>query len=158
MTITKNRVPYEFLVRMDSNGKIAGAHIQFRDILEEDGVFLSEKTSEAMPVSLAGEAGFPLSEIIDLAHSAALSTVESLNAQLAQAVKDAETALNAHNLALATRTTERDQANADLITMTSNYDKLTADLAAMTSERDALQTNVSEFDAFIKLRLDAAVV
>lgn len=70
------KTPYEFLVRMNKDGTIAGAHVKFLDTYTDNGVFISHTEGEAQPVSVAGSAGFPMDTILSAIQSAALVTVE----------------------------------------------------------------------------------
>ena len=60
--ITKTSTPYEFLIRW-TDGKISGAHIKFLETITEDGVTLAQKETNAEPVELAIEAGFPMADV-----------------------------------------------------------------------------------------------
>jgi len=89
MAIVKQQTPYEFLVRWD-NGVVVGAHIRFLERLVEDGTVISEKEGHAKPVSLAGEAGFPIAGILSLVQANALADLAT--AQAALAVSEAKVA------------------------------------------------------------------
>lgn len=90
MTITKSKTPNEFLVRWSDAGVIQGAHIVFREAIKEDGTELSSKMLPAQPVSLAGEAGFPLSDVLDILQADALGTIEAKDAEIAKLKDDHE--------------------------------------------------------------------
>lgn len=92
MPIIKSKTPNEFLVRWSDAGVIQGAHIVFREAVIEDGEELSSKMLPAQPVSLAGEAGFPLAGVLDILQSDALSTIEAKDAEIAALKADAEKA------------------------------------------------------------------
>lgn len=84
MAITKTQQPYEFLVRFDKDGKLAGAHIQFRTfVIDEDGTtVLSEKVGDAQPVEMAGQTGFPLADVLADVQAAALAKCDELQVAL----------------------------------------------------------------------------
>ncbi|WP_372400539.1 hypothetical protein ABMY26_35935 (plasmid) [Azospirillum sp. HJ39] len=66
--------PYEFLVRWDTEGRLSGAHAQFRYItLDKDGMPIGEFIGAAEPVAAAGATGFPLAEILSPLQIAALA-------------------------------------------------------------------------------------
>lgn len=74
--------PYEVLVRFDEAGKLKGAHAQFLDTITDDaGAVLAQKVGHAMPIAVAGRAGFPLKDILDAVHIAALEAVDDANAE-----------------------------------------------------------------------------
>lgn len=78
------KLPYEFLARWDQDGRLAGAHAQFRYVtLAGDGSVVGEFTGPAEPVAVAGNAGFPLADILDGLQIAALAERDRLAAQLA---------------------------------------------------------------------------
>lgn len=135
MAITKTNQPYEFLVRWN-NGTLAGAHIRFLETLTEDGVVLSQKEGNAQPVSLAGEAGFPIEDILDGLQATALSDLAA--AQAAKAT--AESALTA-------KQAEMDEALATA--QAAHAAELAAVQAGMDAERTALQTALAAKDAEI---------
>lgn len=118
--ITKNNVPYELLVRWTSAGQIAGAHVQFLEQLVEDGTVINEKVGAAVPVALAGGAGFPLADILSLVQTDALATAAALTVQLSVAA------------------TERTTLQTGLSAMTAERDSAQVQLAAITAERDLL--------------------
>lgn len=99
MAITKTQTPYEFLVRW-KDGKIAGAHVKFLEkVIDDDGSVLSEKEGNALPVSLAGEAGYPLADVLNFAQTTALATAESATADAAKAKNEGAVALAAEQAA-----------------------------------------------------------
>jgi hypothetical protein len=120
MTIEKKQVPYEFLVRMNAQGQIAGAHVQFLEQIVEDGTVLSEKVLDAQPVSLAGESGFPISQIINDVQATAIATTESLNAQLAQAIAEKDAMQQTHASELSALNAQLAQVTEELSQMKSS--------------------------------------
>ena len=84
MAIIKTQTPYEFLVRW-TNGAIAGAHIRYLERLVEDGVTITEKEGEAKPVSLAGESGFPIADILSIVQVNAFADLAVAQAALVTA-------------------------------------------------------------------------
>jgi hypothetical protein len=91
MAITKTQTPYEFLVRW-KDGKISGAHVKFLErVIDEDGSVLSEKEDVAVPVSMAGEAGYPIADVFAAIHEGAVATAQDAVAAIAEAqAKEAE--------------------------------------------------------------------
>ena len=101
MAITKTNTPYEFLVRW-TDGTIAGAHVRFLETISEDGTVLTQKEGNAMPVSMAGEAGYPLADILSSIQTQAIIEREdavaakaTAEAALAQAIADKDAAVAA---------------------------------------------------------------
>ncbi|WP_448207295.1 hypothetical protein [Azospirillum sp. sgz302134] len=81
MQTTKH--PYEFLVRWDRNGHLAGAHAQFRYVTRgDDGAFAGEFVSPAEPVAVAGASGFPLADLLSEVQASALAALETARADL----------------------------------------------------------------------------
>ncbi len=71
MALTERDVPYEFLVRWGRDSKVQGCHVVWATIIERDGVFVSQTSGLAMPVSdsqLPATSGtvepFPLSDVL----------------------------------------------------------------------------------------------
>lgn len=59
------KLPYEFLVRWDRQGNLAGAHAQFRFVTtDEAGTVIGEFVGPAEPVAVAGANGFPLAAVL----------------------------------------------------------------------------------------------
>ena len=76
------RQPYEFLVRWDRQGRLAGAHAQFRLITTAtDGSVVADILGNAEPVAVAGAAGFPLADVLSQAQAAALAALEAVTAE-----------------------------------------------------------------------------
>lgn len=90
MALTKT--PYEVLVRFNPDGSVSGTHIKFLETYVDDatGTVLLQREGQAEHVSMAGERGFPIANVLDAIHTGALSTIDALNA--ATAAKDAEAA------------------------------------------------------------------
>ena len=122
MAITKTNQPYEFLARWN-NGTLAGAHIRFLETITEDGVVLSQKEGNAQPVSLAGEAGFPIDDILtSLQAQAVIERDAALAAKTA-----AEAALTAKQTELGTTLATAQAANAaELAAKDAEIARLTA--------------------------------
>jgi hypothetical protein len=122
MPITKSKTPNEFLVRWSDAGVIQGAHIVFRESVIEDGEELSSKMLPAQPVSLAGEAGFPLADVLDILQADALGTIEAKDAEIATLKADAEKAKTDAAQALSAMTSERDAAIAQAAALQAQID------------------------------------
>jgi hypothetical protein len=90
MAITKTTQPYEFLVRW-RDGAISGAHIRFLETILEDGVVLAQKEGNAMPVSLSGEVGYPLADVLTAVQQSALVELEKAKEALATAEASRQT-------------------------------------------------------------------
>lgn len=105
MAITKKQTPYQFLARWGDSGILQGASVAFREAALEDGVEISSKYSDPLPISLAGGAGFPLAEILGALQASALTAGETKDVEIVQlkaqkeiaekAKADAETAAEA---------------------------------------------------------------
>jgi hypothetical protein len=70
--------PYELLIRWDQQGQLAGAHVQYRYVIQDDGQVVGESVGKAEPLSL-GE--FPLADLLNEAQQAALAQVQALTAE-----------------------------------------------------------------------------
>ena len=109
-------IPYEFLVRWDETGTLRGAHIVTRSVVTaDDGTILSDRQNSAQPVSLAGELGFPLGDLLPTITQDALIAKEAAEVECARLRE-----------ALAAITTERDALQAELVTVTTERDALQA--------------------------------
>jgi hypothetical protein len=82
MAITKTQAPYEFLARW-KGGVLVGAHIKMLTTIADGDTVLSVQEGDAMPVSLAGEAGFPLADALAALNTAALADGDAKAAQIA---------------------------------------------------------------------------
>ena len=82
--ITKTKTPYEFLIRW-TDGKISGAHIKFLETVTEDGVTLAQKETNAEPVELAIEAGFPMADVWAMVSAGAASVGQQALTDIATA-------------------------------------------------------------------------
>lgn len=82
--ITKTKTPYEFLIRW-TDGKISGAHIKFLETVSEDGVTLAQKETNAEPVELAIEAGFPIADVWAMVSAGAASVGQQALTDIATA-------------------------------------------------------------------------
>lgn len=78
------QIPYEFLVRWNhQTGVLQGAHAKFYEaITDANGVIIGGKEGDAMSVIVAGNAGFPLAEILSAIESGAIIAMEAANAAL----------------------------------------------------------------------------
>lgn len=77
------RHPYEFLARWGRDGRLAGAHAQFRYVtMADDGTVLGEFVGAAEPVAVMEAAGFPLSDILSPLQTAALVERDLLAARI----------------------------------------------------------------------------
>lgn len=74
------RHPYELLIRWDSQGRLAAAHVQWRDLVTDGATVVAETLSDATPVGVAGAAGFPLSDVLERVHVDALTRIAELEA------------------------------------------------------------------------------
>lgn len=92
MALTKT--PYEFLVRFNPDGSVSGAHIKFLETFTEGVEVIMRREGMAEPVAMAGQLGFPLSDVLDAVQVGALAAIEAEKTASAEALaaKDAEIA------------------------------------------------------------------
>ena len=127
MAIELKKTPYEFMARWDDAGNLLGAHVVFREAAVKDGVEISSKYGDVLPVSLAGGAGFPLAQILSALNTSAIVDSEAKAEEIATlktAKADADTA--------------RDEALAE-------KDGKNAEVAALTAQIAAMQPPVDSF-------------
>ena len=128
MAITKTQTPYEFMARWSDAGVLTGAHVVFREAIIEAGVEISSDIGDALPVSLAGGAGFPIAQILSALNTSAIIDSEAKAAEIA------------------TLTAEKDKAKTDadaLVTVANaDRDKALAQVATLTAQLAALQPPV----------------
>lgn len=67
--------PYELLVRWDSEGRLAGAHVQWRYITKDGDTIVAEAVTGAESVAIGAQAGFPLSDILTPAQTQMLASI-----------------------------------------------------------------------------------
>ncbi|SES05250.1 hypothetical protein [Rhizobium sp. NFR03] len=79
MAFEDKKIPYELLVRYGLDGKPAGAHVQYRQVLVVDDVIRSDALGPAEPIDLAG---FPTSAIMSDTTRDALAQIATLNARV----------------------------------------------------------------------------
>lgn len=95
MSLTKNTTLYEVLLRFGENGKLKGAHAQYLETIEEDGVVIQASTGPAIPLSLADDKDKPtLAAALGEATAALIAAKEAAEAEAAalradNAAKDA---------------------------------------------------------------------
>lgn len=90
-----DKQPYELLVRWGVDGKISGAHVQWRYIVRDGDVIVTESVSKAEPVDIDNTPGYPLDDIIDKTLQDALATVNALTAERDKAASVAAEATEA---------------------------------------------------------------
>jgi len=91
--ITATQTPYEFLARWN-DGVLSGAHVKLvTAIIDDTGVQKTQHIEgEAQPVAIiAGQTGFPLSEILTDLQTGAITAMQQ--AQAAQAIAEAALAI-----------------------------------------------------------------
>lgn len=127
MTLQKKQTPYEFLARWADDGSFRGAHVVFRESIVQDGAEIGSSIGQALPVSMAGEAGFPIAEILDALRVSAITDSEAKAAEIAalvtaRAEADAarDKAIEARDAAEATATELRAQLAAMMETTDAN--------------------------------------
>jgi hypothetical protein len=98
---TEKNTPYEFLCRWDDEGKLSGAHVGFRNVVQKDGVDISSTRDDVQSVAIGTAAGFPLSDVLALVQSgfsdqgAAFMATVNANAAAQTASENAQTAADA---------------------------------------------------------------
>lgn len=122
MTIEKRTRPYELLVRWGPAG-LQGAHVQFIDEIVEDDLILQARPGDVIPVSLAGDAGFPVADILSTAQADAIGTATAKMAEC-----------DALQEQLRTTTTELQDATGALAVLQEQYDQTCAALSAARAQ------------------------
>lgn len=145
-TITTETTPYELLFRWN-DGALAGAHIQFVETIRKDGAVISQQVGHAQPVSMAGEAGFPLADVLSTVQADAVAARDSAIAALAAKSAELTAATEAHTAATEAHTAALAAKDAELATATA---ALAAALAAKDAELTALRTQVEALQAQVQ--------
>lgn len=104
-TITTETTPYELLFRWD-DGALAGAHIQFVETIRKDGAVISQQVGHAQPVSMSGETGFPLADVLSTVQADALAAKDAAISALAAKSAELTAATAGHTAALAAKDAE----------------------------------------------------
>jgi hypothetical protein len=77
------RQPYEPLVRWNQDGKLAGAHVQWRLVItDENGEIVGETVTTAEPVAMGQANGFPLEDILAKVQADALAELEAARVEI----------------------------------------------------------------------------
>jgi len=119
MTIIEQTRAYETLIRHHADGSIGAHHVRIYEVVK-DGIVLSSKIQPPVQLSVAGEEGLPLADILGETTAAALLAAEA--AQAARAKAEAE---------LATVKTQLEAATAQSTTLRQQLDAVRAELAAL---------------------------
>lgn len=100
MALKQKKTPYELLVRWNDAGVLVGAHVVYRESAVNNGVEISSKIGDALPLSVAGGIGFPLADILSAMHVDALIVAEektkevtALASEKDKAVRECEAAM-----------------------------------------------------------------
>ena len=80
-TFLETKTPYEFLIRWDNNGVIQGAHIAFLETVLKNGEVITQTQSSVESVEIAGQLGFPLSDVLSQIQIDALKQIEVLKSE-----------------------------------------------------------------------------
>lgn len=112
-TITTETTPYELLFRWN-DGALAGAHIQFVETIRKDGSVISQQVGHAQPVSMAGETGFPLADVLSTVQADAVAARDFAIAALAAKHAELAAATEAHTAAMAAKGAELEALRAQV--------------------------------------------
>lgn len=146
----ETKMPYEFLVRWDKEGKLSGEHVGFRTITKKDGVEIVDTVDPVMPVADGLREGFPLADILALVQSGFADKGAVFNATVVScdaACKVAEAAKIASDDAIAIANNSAgllEQANARLKAAQDESDRL-----------EAAEKAKAEFDAAVAAAVQA---
>jgi hypothetical protein len=93
--LSDHTLPYEVLIRFDSDGKVQGAHFISRRIVAVDGKRIAETLSKAEPLSLALEGPYArtLAAVLGEIPAAALAALERAKVAAIQAQAERDKAL-----------------------------------------------------------------
>jgi hypothetical protein len=79
------KLPYEILIRFGIDGKVQGAHCQYRRRVMLGDELLKDEVGEAMPLALDD---FPTSELMTAATRSALAELTDLNEKMAALTRE----------------------------------------------------------------------
>lgn len=133
MAITETTRPYETLIRHNPDGSIGAHHQRLYEVVK-DGTVLSSQIQPPVQLSVAGEEGLPLAEILSETTAAALLATEA--AQIARATAEAELAavkaqLDAAAAAATVLQKKLTAAGEELATSRQQLEAAQAELAAL---------------------------
>lgn len=93
------KLPYEFLVRWDKDGKLAGAHVQWRYVTMDGVKVVAEGVTNPETVDIGDGKGFPLQDILSQTQTDALAQLAQAEARLSDAEASLTAALAARDAA-----------------------------------------------------------
>ncbi|WP_144372638.1 hypothetical protein [Vogesella urethralis] len=82
MPIIETTRAYETLIRHHADGSIGAHHVRIYEVVK-DGQVLTSQVQPPVPLSVAGEQGVPLAQVLGEAAAAALLATEKAQAELA---------------------------------------------------------------------------
>jgi hypothetical protein len=82
MTIIEQTRAYETLIRHHADGSIGAHHVRIYEVVK-DGQVLTSQLQPPVPLSVAGEQGVPLAQVLGEAAAAALLANEKAQVELA---------------------------------------------------------------------------
>lgn len=82
MPIIETTRAYETLIRHHADGSIGAHHVRIYEVVK-DGQVLTSQLQPPVPLSVAGEQGVPLAQVLGEAAAAALLATEKAQAELA---------------------------------------------------------------------------
>lgn len=143
------KTPYEQLTRWSPDGKVSGMHIKFLETFKDDvtGEVIFQREGQAEHVSMAGELGFPLADVLDEIHVSALTTIEAKNAEIQK--KDSDAAADKAELAV------RDAVLADREATILSMQEATTALQAEMAKKDMLSVELQIQISTLKAQIPA---
>jgi hypothetical protein len=125
VSIEKKKVPYEFLVRWDTDGNVTGQHVQYREVIYDTvtSEIYSDKPGNALPVTDAG--AYPLQDV--------LTEIQASQAINIQTLQD--------NLAI--EVSAKDTLESEKATLMSEKSALEAERAILQSDKADLQSQLA---------------
>ena len=128
MAFEERTRPYEFLVRWGENGAIQGAHVALITEILKDGAVVSAQAGYAQPVSLAGEVGFPIAEVLDAVHVGALAALDLANQTIAELKQQALELARDTDAKVTTAENDLAQARSDAQSLSVRVAQLSAEI------------------------------
>lgn len=100
MILEEKKIPYEFLIRFNNEGRVNGAHIAYTETIIKDGQIIHSKQTDPQAVTLGIDEGFPLEDILGELNVLNVKEIELLQyekSELEKTVTENEEEINSLN-------------------------------------------------------------
>lgn len=141
MILEEKKIPYEFLIRFNNEGRVNGAHIAYTETIIKDGQVIHSRQTDPQSVTLGIDEGFPLEDILgelNVLNVKEIELLQSEKSELQNLLSEAKSIMENTLINLEESKSVIDESKIEIENLKSDLEKSNSQLVEVNKANEEL--------------------